>query len=261
MKPASCSRAAAGTATRASISCGTASPGTSRARSRSENSGHSASNAAEAPCSANLWRTRLAVDLRSESLDSSAAPSHHAVKRSRPTPAHDAASAAFARSHEPSWLRSALARLVGVVAEFCSRGRGQVAMLVRAPNAGAGAHPTRARRRRRVGNHRALQLPRHDDVRDASAKRGSGARNADRGAQRSRHLRRAHEQSPQGPLCGRVRTAGGAGAGGARRPPRHALARAAPPRTHAAHGPCRTTHPATPRRPGLLRRVRTATPS
>ena len=121
MKPASCSRAAAGTETRASISCGTASPGTSRARSRSENSGHSASNAADAPCSANRWRTRLAVDLRSESLDSSAAPSHHAVKRSRPTPAHDAASAAFARSHESSWLRSA-ARLVGVAAEFCSRG-------------------------------------------------------------------------------------------------------------------------------------------
>ena len=192
MKPASCSRAAAGTATRASISCGTASPGTSRERRRSENSGHKASRAAEAPCSASRWRTRLAVDLRSESLASSAAPSHHAVKRSRPTPAHDAASAAFARSHESSWLRSA--RLVGVVTEFCASGR-QVTLgkLVRAANGSAGAHPTRARRRRRAGSCNALQLPRHDDVRDARAKGCGSARDNDRGAQRSRHLRRAHE--------------------------------------------------------------------
>ena len=138
-----------------------------------------------------------------------------------------------------------------------AHGVGSGATLVRALNAGAGAHPTRARRRRHAGNHRALQLPRHHDVRDASAKRGSGARNDDRGAQRSRHLRRAHEQLPQGPLCVRVRTAGGAG-----RSTQPATSRAPPcgprPRTH---GPCRTTHPATPRRPGLPRGVRTATPA
>ena len=125
-------------------------------------------------------------------MASSAAPSHQAVKRSCPTPAHDAASAAFARSHESSWLRSL--RLVGVVAEVCASVHRQV---VRAANACAWAHPTRARRRRRAGSCNALQLPRHDDVRNTSAKGCSGASDNDRGPQRSRHLRRARELLPK----------------------------------------------------------------